>query len=368
MTAKKPTSHTSGIPHEVRTAAEPRQDRLYPVRLTQITHVNPTVRLLRLTLQLGSSLTRRESGGSALDESHSPFNFLPGQWLDVHIPSIPRAGGFTITSTPEEAADRWHQTNYEEVDDHSRSQGRHEPYIELAVQKSPSNPPAAWLWRPEEQILGTDLKVRVGGSFVWPPPLSAGIESVKKVVFVAGGVGINPLVSMLSHIHQNRTSLLDSTQLHLLYSTRLPEPPEGSVAPSSFVVTSKQLDKILFLPRIREMVRAQVGGPQDTKDQPTARRTRLDLQLYVTNLNMKEQGRVTDVPEDIAADMTLYNRRITRDDLRIIVSSQDPKVRSGAVCYVCGPPQMTDEFVEILGELLESGNNTEKRVFYEKWW
>lgn len=40
----------SGIPHQVRTAAEPRQNRLYTVRLSHIEQVNPTVRLLQLSI------------------------------------------------------------------------------------------------------------------------------------------------------------------------------------------------------------------------------------------------------------------------------------------------------------------------------
>jgi hypothetical protein len=61
--------------------------------------------------------------------------------------------------------------------------------VELAVQNSPGNPSAAWLWRPKEEILGKELNIRVGGSFIWPP---TGIQTseVKTVVFIAGGVGI----------------------------------------------------------------------------------------------------------------------------------------------------------------------------------
>lgn len=70
----------------------------------------------------------------------------------------------------------------------SSSEGR-PPYVELAVQKSPTNPSAAWLWRPKEEILGKDINIRVGGSFVWPP---TGIDTqkIENVVFIAGGVGI----------------------------------------------------------------------------------------------------------------------------------------------------------------------------------
>lgn len=46
MTSKRDDS----IPHELRTAAEPRQNRLHPVRLSHIEQVNPSVRLLQFAL------------------------------------------------------------------------------------------------------------------------------------------------------------------------------------------------------------------------------------------------------------------------------------------------------------------------------
>ena len=96
---------------------------------------------------------------------------MPGQWLDVYLPGLPQAGGFTITSTPFS----------------SRPASYIHPYLELAVQKS-RNPPAQWLWRPEAEILGTELRVRVGGSFHRPPRLD--IDHIDRLVLVAGGVGI----------------------------------------------------------------------------------------------------------------------------------------------------------------------------------
>lgn len=98
--------------------------------------------------------------------------FRPGQWVDLHIPGLHQAGGFTITSTPDQA------------------KGSHENgYLELAVQQSPRNPAAAWLWQQGNMIVGSELMVRVGGTFVWPPP-NMKVQDIKKVVFVAGGVGI----------------------------------------------------------------------------------------------------------------------------------------------------------------------------------
>ena len=61
-------------------------------------------------------------------------------------------------------------------------------YLELAVQNS-TNPPARWLWRPQEDIIGTQLTVRVGGSFTWPP-LGLNTSDIERLVLIAGGVGI----------------------------------------------------------------------------------------------------------------------------------------------------------------------------------
>lgn len=47
------------IPHELRTAAEPRQNRLYPVRLSHVEQVNPSVRLLQLAIPPQESHVRR---------------------------------------------------------------------------------------------------------------------------------------------------------------------------------------------------------------------------------------------------------------------------------------------------------------------
>lgn len=68
------------------------------------------------------------------------------------------------------------------------------------MQKSPQNPPAAWLWRPQAEILGKELMVRVGGDFVWPPASCIEMEELKKVVFVAGGMGVKYVSPLLTQM------------------------------------------------------------------------------------------------------------------------------------------------------------------------
>jgi len=109
------------------------------------------------------------------------MKFLPGQWLDTFLPGLPHAGGFTATSTPSEARPRSHSS----------------PYLELAVQKS-ANPSAQWLWRPKEDILGSQLSIRVGGSFLWPPP-QLEVDKIDRLVLIAGGVGIKYAVDEIKN-------------------------------------------------------------------------------------------------------------------------------------------------------------------------
>ena len=123
--------------------------------VAQIEQLSPTTTKLRL---------RVDAAGR---EQHArlPFTFAPGQWVDFYIPPpIDKVGGYTITSLPEEL-----------------------PHLDLAV-KASAHPPAAWCTT--RAAVGDRVALRVGGSFVLQKRHDAAL-------FVAGGVGINPLYSML---------------------------------------------------------------------------------------------------------------------------------------------------------------------------
>ncbi|KAJ5268419.1 hypothetical protein N7524_005878 [Penicillium chrysogenum] len=341
ITTEQMTSQRDeSLPHELRTAAEPRQNRLYPVRLSHIEQVNPSVRLLQF------ALPSQENN----DNNQQPFSFLPGQWLDVHIPSLAQAGGFTITSTPADAEvlpspeASTDSLAGEALEPSSESQGR-PPYVELAVQDSPSNPSAAWLWRPREEILGRELNIRVGGSFVWPLT-GISINDVKNVVFVAGGVGINPLISMLSHLNNNEPHTPNPKTIHILYSSRLPQ-HQGTGSADAI------LDQVLFLPRLRQIIRSQ----------ESSHRLRISLDLFLTDLASSSDLLSSGSP----SDLKIHPGRISDHDLRsAAVGTGDELDSQGTVCYVCGPPDMTDSIVEKLVAIL--GDDGEQRVFFEKWW
>jgi hypothetical protein len=129
----------------------------------------------------------------------------------------------------------------------------------------------------------------------------------------------------------------------VLYTSRLPRGQETASLDAL-------LDQILFLPRLREIIRSQA----------LSRRLRISLDLFLTNLS---SSRATTA----SPDLTIHSRRISEGDIRAAVVGGDGSCNpQETVAYICGPPQMTDEIVELLKGIL--GEDGAKRVFFEKWW
>lgn len=132
--------------------------------------------------------------------------------------------------------------------------------------------------------------------------------------------------------------------IHFFYSTRLPRGHNSAI-------TNTALDQILFLPRLRQILRSQLQ----------AQRLRISLDLFLTDL--APNGEFPESP----SDLVIHPRRVSEHDLSLAVKGADGTLDPrDTVCYVCGPPQMTDEMVEMLKGIL--GDGGEQRVFFEKWW
>lgn len=198
------------------------------------------------------------------------------------------------------------------------------------MQESPRNPPAAWLWHGDpDALVGETLQVRIGGSFTFPPRdgLSDGID---KVVFVAGGVGVNPIMSMLSHI-ASTPPFGPGLQFEIAYASR---------------VSDEGIGKILFLERIDALLESgKVPG---------------SLALFLT----AGKGEISEDERRTWVDRghVVHKRRVAQQDLRDLVG--DPE---RTVVYICGPPVMTDEAVGFLTSP-EGLRMDTSRVMIEKWW
>ena len=162
-------------------------------------------------------------------------------------------------------------------------------------------------------------------------------------MFVAGGVGINPIMSMLGHLHLE--SLLKRSgirEVRLLYGVRA---REGAA--------------ILFYDRI-----ARILSKYRTME-PDAPVADCDYRMimYLTGGSGWSPNGVSGL-ERVDTDHVEHNyRRISHTDL---IEALGPVAgRKHTVAYICGPPKMTDEFVNILtrAEGMDS-----RRVLCEKWW
>ncbi|EUC33135.1 hypothetical protein COCMIDRAFT_88797 [Bipolaris oryzae ATCC 44560] len=305
------------LSHQDRTANEPREKELHTATLTKVTPVND--RIKRFVFEI------KDKNG---------FNFLPGQWLDVFVPDVEKAGGFSITSSPSEAL--------------PRADPEHKPYFELAVQKSPDNPPAAWLWKPAEEIIGGEVKVRVGGSFVWPPPC-LDMKKIKRAIFIAGGVGINPMMSMMTYINQNYPNL----EVRFLYSTKV---PSRETDPSEVLFLQDVLD-LFRIPRFKvtkDRLELFFTGTWDGSEMGT---NEGDLIHPLMSLTLPQIDSATEVP------VCAWTHRI--DDIALSSAVGNRKEAQSTVFYVCGPPAMADEMVEFIKG---QENVDPQRVLCEKWW
>lgn len=189
------------------------------------------------------------------------------------------------------------------------------------------------------------MKVRVGGRFFYPPPNLSETEadSIDRIVFVAGGVGINPIMSMLEHLHvESHLTLGRIRTLKMLYGTQ-----------------AERGKRILFYDRIGQILERHI------ESEPAGQFNdyRFKMTMYLTGHTHWSPEEVDGYEETKTGHIEHVRRRITFSDLK---EALGPKAgRKHTVAYVCGPPKMTDEFVEILRG--EDGMDP-RRVLCEKWW
>lgn len=386
-------STASSAPHAARTATAPRSQDTRTARVANVRCVaGDTVRIVRLAV---------------LDGAPARVHFLPGQWLDVHVPGVEQAGGFSLTCPPpllfspgESAASGGRREVGGEDGENT---------LELAIQRSPSNPAAEYFWRfspgdippPPSPHATSDggeialpadvLTLRVGGAFVWPPqlchpahppspPLPQEVTppppppteaTTATAVLVAAGMGINPLLSILTHLAHPATRPAALRRVVLLYSVRgagLGAEELGALKTAG-MVEGKGEDEgallegpgggVLFLPRI---LRIQRGAPAGLD---------VRVRLFVTGVTgdlLEEEGGAGGHESDDAPFAVRFRRVGVADVERELAAG--PGGLPGAVCYVCGPQGMTDELVT-RAEEIGGGRGVAPmrgRVFCERWW
>lgn len=262
-----------GMDHLRVTQSTPRRKTKHTAVIDAIEPITPTVVKVTLTAQPSAR--------------GIPFDFRPGQWVDFVINPMFLVGGFSMISTPSTL-----------------------PSFELAVKRS-SHRPAAWVHTIAQP--GDEVVVRAGGDFT----LDFGLlkaSGKKKLLMVAGGVGINPLYSILKQAEEENVD----TPIKLLYSCR-------------------GLDEVAFGKEIMAL---------------TATLPSLEVQLHITG----------DPPSSSPASSALA---LPTTEGRMHSGTLDDALAGTPVsdthCLVCGPKSLTDAMEE---ECEDRGLTLQ----FEKWW
>uniref|UniRef100_A0A8C6WLX4 Oxidoreductase NAD-binding domain containing 1 n=1 Tax=Neogobius melanostomus TaxID=47308 RepID=A0A8C6WLX4_9GOBI len=236
---------------------------LYPAQVCGISAESDTVKRLRLSV-------------------HPDFSFKAGQCGDGR--------GFSMCSSP--------------------GLLQREGVIELAI-KYTKHPPAHWVHT--QCSLGSRVALRVGGDFFFDPAPSG---PVLELLLLAGGVGINPLYSILLHAADLLREGRGIKSAHICYS-------------------AKDAQQLLFKSSILDMV----------SEFPES----LSCQFHVTQQSAEVEARLQ--------PLTIRGR-ISTQQLQTHVRPQS------TLCYLCGPPPM----IEALSHTLSGLGLPADRILFEKWW
>jgi len=216
-----------------------------------------------------------------LDYGQQDFRFHPGQWVDIHltIDDETHNCGYSITSIPSP-----------------------NNTIEVAVKLAPELKLTEHLHK--NCHTGDEVFISNAQGEVYLTEDLSG-----PYVFIAGGVGITPLYSMIQHI----TAVNPAAPTTLIYSITTP-------------------DDFLFEKELKA--------------------------LATNNPNFRILTTVTRTKQH----QEEFSGRINPDMLRSI------KLPADANYFLCGPPQMVDDVVDILNTLQDELGITESSVHYDKWW
>ncbi|GBF95256.1 hypothetical protein Rsub_08287 [Raphidocelis subcapitata] len=321
-------------------------------RIVDIWRATPTVQGLRLEVDPGT------------------FSFSAGQWVDFWAPGTKQIGGFSITSTPEEL--------------------RETGTFDLAV-KATQHPVAQWL--ASQAAPGAKVHVRVGGTFTLRPE---SLQPGRPSLFVAGGIGVTPLVSMIAELvleweRQRRAArgaggaggdsgsgsdsdgggggagarrAVDSEPLRavLLYSSRVPE---------EFALLRRLLD-LQAAARGALQVRLHCSSYEAPRDGDGAAAVAAAAAAAYGELTPEAAAALEPGPRRPPPVLlpggarSLARRRMVGADLRDAVADLLAAAPGGSrvTAYVCGPPALSDSVVA----QLEGGAEGVGEVVLERWW
>jgi len=261
------------------------------------------------------------------------FSFQSGQWVDLHVPvgagkeELP-LGGYSIASPGASCSVTGKLA-------HLLPNAPFLPRFELGIKKAYKHLTTNHLQSTLK--VGDSVNVKVGGT-AFPIPLQSIInrletenvnsEQSEHVIFVAGGVGITPLYSMM---------------LSLL-SKKL-EKPELQVK-VTLIYSAQSEQDFLFLNEVKTL-QTHFG---------------IDLSLYLLIATSNDKNNSTILHSWKKQSPQLNQGQFNQERFAKIISASNSFSQTTS-CFVCGPPSLIDDVVKFA----ETINNKSLSVFHEKW-
>ena len=295
----------------------------FDATIIHLSRLTPTVTGVTVDVDMDRPMLTSDNKGSTWQPVNPsrPFDFLPGQWVDFYIPPINKVGGYSITSL-----------------------SSHLPRLELAVKKS-RHPPADWVTSKAQ--VGDAVKVRVGGEFVYSPDREEGIVDggdCTSLLFIAGGVGINPLYGMLRQLHS------DIAKLERANTCRSTEGPKAIL-----LYSASKVDELLFEAELTDM---EHEFPTNFRMIYHVTKEK-ELGPEIDSCPLHRRGRITSDEIDEALKWATCTNTAE--------SSDAPSSERGegiSSVYICGPTGFTEEMSRVCQDhgVLRSG------IHFEQWW
>eukprot|EP00963_Diacronema_lutheri_P004676 scaffold350_cov333-Pavlova_lutheri.AAC.29 len=237
------------------------------------------------------------------------FAFRAGQWIDLHAPGVDRVGGYSICTSPKQLLD--HGT------------------FDVAVKRGRTDPTH---WLHTSAGVGDDVYVRVGGEFVVQDE-----EWTRPRLFVAGGIGLTPLLSMLRDTWSREKAPTDVSRCHLVY-------------------TASTSDELAFRRDLEAMRRDHADAFHCTMHVTDAvPKVHTPLCVSMDGSKAKKDG-----------CLVVRHGLVSQEDLHqaMVRLQAHPGTEDEPTAYVCGPPAMAEAMLKHLHGL----GLARDHIRCERWW
>ncbi|KAJ3238471.1 hypothetical protein HDU81_007740 [Chytriomyces hyalinus] len=339
---EKLTAHHNQYLEDPRCASSQMElNPLAAVSLINIHNATPSTKTFTFRVDAILSISKQA-------DARREFKFRPGQWVELSSPALTATKTrFSISSPPKQ--------------DPAYPQSQ----FSITVKDAFKNPIVKYLHDPKRFVGdGTQFHAQVGGAFVYrhlesghsAVAVSGDPADVSKVLMIAGGVGIAPLMSMLEYVvGQHVAGVLAGQQ-----------PSSSKKLNLTLLYSVLDEREFLFLDRLKELASTfsvEAGNPLV-----------LDIQCFVTRYAIRE-GRVDGrhstetvdqpppTPSDSSTVRFFYGSYITPRLLSDYFLNSGVNVDNTTV-YMCGPETLERAVYAIL-EKLEYPMD---RLYFERWW